>query len=42
MLNDKDLVDSETGIIHRKGKISIPANERVNDDNYHHSNVFTL
>ena len=42
MLNDKDLVDSETGIIHRKSTISIPTNERVNDDKYHHSNVFTL
>ena len=42
MLNDKDLVDSETGIIHRKGAISIHTNERVNDDKYHHSNVFTL
>ena len=42
VLNHKDLVDSLTGIIHRKGTISIPNNERVYDDKYHHSNVFTL
>ena len=42
VLNDKDLVDSETGIIHRKGTISVHTNERVYSDKYHHSNVFTL
>ena len=42
VLNDKDSVDPLTGIIHRKGTISIPTNERVYDDKYHHSNVFTL
>ena len=42
VLNDKDLVDPVTGIIHKKGTISIPANEKVYDDKYHHSNVFTL
>ena len=41
-LNDKDSVDPLTGIINRKGKISIPTNERIYDDKYHHSNVFTL
>ena len=38
----KDLVDLLTGIIHKRGAISIPTNERVYDDKYHHSNVFTL
>ena len=42
ILNDKDLVDPVTGIIHKKGTISIPTNENVYDDKYHHSNVFTL
>ena len=42
ILNDKDLVDPVTGIIHKKGIISIPTNEKVYDDKYHHSNVFTL
>ena len=42
ILNDKDLVDPVTGIIHKKGTISIPTNERIYDDKYHHSNVFTL
>ena len=41
-LRYKDLVDSVTGIIHRKGTISIPINERVNDDKHHQSNVFTF
>ena len=40
--NDKDLVDSLTGVTHKKGTISIPTNERVYYDKYHHSNVFTL
>ena len=42
VLNDKDLVDSETCIIHRKGTITVPTNERVYSDKYHHSNVFIL
>ena len=42
ILNDKDLVDPLTGVIHKKGAISIPTNERVYDDKYHHSNVLTL
>ena len=42
VLNDKDLVDPVTGIIHKKGTISIATNEKVKDDKYHHSNVFTL
>ena len=41
VLNEKDLVDSVTGIIHKKGTISIPTNEKVYDDQYHHSNAFT-
>ena len=41
ILNDKDLVDPVTGIIHKKGTISIPTNERIYEK-YHHSNVFTL
>ena len=42
VINDKDLVDPVTGIIHKKGTISIATNEKVKDDKYHHSNVFTL
>ena len=42
ILNNRDLVDLETGIVHRKGIISIPTNERVFDDKYHHSNIFKL
>ena len=42
VLNDRDLVDSSTGITHRRFTISILTNERVYDDKYHHSNVFTL
>ena len=40
--NDKDLVDPVTGIIHKKGTISLLTNEKVYDDKYHHSDVFTL
>ena len=42
ILNDKDLVDPVTGIIHKKGTISLLTNEKLYDDKYHHSNVFTL
>ena len=42
MLNDRDLVVPSTGITHRRSTISIATNERVYDDKYHHSNVFTL
>ena len=42
VLNDKELVDPVTGIIHKKGTISIPADEKVYDEKYNHSNVFTL
>ena len=42
VLNDKDLVDPVTSIIHKKGTISVATNEKVKDDKYHHSNVFTL
>ena len=42
VLNDKDLVDPVTGIIHKKGTISIPTNEKVYDDKCSHSDVFTL
>ena len=42
VLNDRDLVDPLTGVIHRKGTTSIPTNERVYNDKYHHSNVSTL
>ena len=42
VLNVKDLVDPVTGIIHKKGTISVATNEKVKDDKYHHSNVFTL
>ena len=42
VLNDKDFLHPVTDIIHKKGTISIPTNEKVYDDKYHHSNVFTL
>ena len=42
VLNDKDFVDSVTNIIHKKGTISILTNEKVYDDKYYHSSVFTL
>ena len=42
ILNDRDLVDLLTGVIHKKVAISIPTNERIYYDKYHHSNVFTL
>ena len=42
ILNDKDLVHPLTGVIHKKGTISIPTNERFYDDNYHHNIVLTL
>ena len=42
VLNNKDLVDSVTGIIHKKGRISIPTNERIYDHKYHHSNGINL
>ena len=42
VLNDKDLVDSVTNIIRKKGTISILTNEKVYDDKYYHSSVFTL
>ena len=42
VLNDKDLVDPISGVIYRKGTISIPTNERVFDDKYHHSDIFKL
>ena len=42
VLNVKDLVDPVTSIIHKKGTISVATNEKVKDDKYHHSNVFTL
>ena len=42
VLDERDLVDSSTGITHRKGAISILTNESVYHDKYHHSNVFTL
>ena len=40
--NDRDLVDSFTGTIQRRGTILILINERVYDNKYRHSNVFTL
>ena len=36
VLNDRDLVDPSTGIVYRKGTISIPTNERVFDDKHQH------
>ena len=42
VLNDKDLVDPISGVIYRKGTVSIPTNERVFDDKYHHSDIFSL
>ena len=40
--NDRDLVDPSTGIVYRRDKISIPTNERVFNNKYHHSDIFTL
>ena len=40
VLNDRDLVDPLIGIIYKKS--TNPTNEKVYDDKYHHSNVFTL
>ena len=42
ILNDKDLVDPSTGVMHKNDTISIPTNEIVYDNKYHHSNVLTL
>ena len=42
VLNDKDLIDPVKDIIHQKGKISLSTNQKVYDDKYHHSNVFTF
>ena len=42
VINDKDLVDPTTGAIYRKGTISIPTNEKVYDDKYHQSDIFSL
>ena len=42
VLNDKNLIDPITGVIYRTPTISIPTNERVFDDKYHHSNIFKL
>ena len=42
VLNDKNLIDPISGVIHRKGAISIPTNERVFDDKYHRSDILKL
>ena len=42
VLDDRDLVDPAKGIVHRRGTVLIPTNERVFDDKYHHSNIFKL
>ena len=42
VLNDRDLIDPVTGIVHRRGTILIPTNEKVEHDKYHHSNIFKL
>ena len=42
VLNNRDLVDPITGIMHRKGTINIPTNREIEDDKYHQSKVFTL
>ena len=42
VFNDEDLVNPISGVIYRKGTISIPTNERVFDDKYHHSDIFSL
>ena len=42
ILNDKDLVDPSTGVMHKNDAISISTNEIVYDNKYHHSNVLTL
>ena len=42
VLHDKDLVDPTTRKIHKKGTIYIPTSAKVEDNKYHHSNVFVL
>ena len=43
VLNDRDLIDPVTGIVHRRGTILIPTNSnKVEHDKYHHSNIFKL
>ena len=42
VLNDKNLIDPISGVIHRKGAISVPTNERVFDDKYHRSDILKL
>ena len=42
VLNDRDLIDPVTGIVHRRGKILIPTNEKIEHDKYYHSNIFKL
>ena len=42
VLNDKNLIDPISGVIHRKGAISIPTNERVFDHKYHRSDILKL
>ena len=42
MLNDKNLIDPISVVIHRKGTISIPTNERVFDHKYHRSDIWRL
>ena len=42
VLNDEDLVDLVTSIIHKTCRISIRTNEKVYDDKYHQSNAFAL
>ena len=42
VLNDQALFDPVTGIIHKKGTASLLTNEKVYDDKYDHSNVFTF
>ena len=42
VLNDRDLIDPVTGIVHRRGKILIPTNEKIEHDKYYHSKIFKV
>ena len=42
VLNNRDLFDPVTAIIHKKGTVFIPTNREVEDDKYHQSDALTL
>ena len=42
MLNNRDLFDPVTGIIHKKSTVYIPKNREIENDKYHQSDVLTF